>query len=186
MAMKIPWQSSAIIYRTVDGECVAQCEATFIFVREVAQTLSASQLKGMDANQKAFIQKLRECPFMVVDDVAYNCEGALESWDQYAVITSPLHMEDQCVYANVAAPMTFYTRCASGSYTFQNAGSVFCKTLCMPLKFDPAIAPRLQKYRDKSIESQVQSERIFLGDRGTYNCYSAADFTMLHSLHNVH
>lgn len=185
MAMKLPWQSNAVIYRTVDGECVAQCEAAFIFVREVAPTVSVSQLKSVDANHNAFKQKLRECPFMVVDDVAYNCDGALESWDQYAVITSPLHMEDQCVYVNFAAPMTFYTRCGSGAYTFQNAGSVFCKTLCMPLKFDPAITHRLQNYRDKSIQGQVQSSRIFLGESGKYDCYSAADFTRLHSLHNV-
>jgi hypothetical protein len=184
--MKIPWQSSVVVYKTIDGECVAQEQQTFLFVREVAPCIKASQLQTMDNSYKSFKEKLIHCPFMIVDDLAYTCTGVLDAWEQFAILRSSLTVEDECVYVNYAAPTMFYKQGVSGVYDFENAGSVFCKTVCMPLTLNQAMIPKLQHYRQRTVDAQIQSGRIFLGNSKHYTCYNAADFTMLHSLHHVH
>jgi hypothetical protein len=176
--MKLPWQSSVVFYRTEGDLCVAEREATFLFTREVAPTISASCMREVGSQVQEFKSKLRACPFMVIDDVAISCEGTCMGWEDYAALPTDIAVEDECVVVNFCAPMTFYEK-KTCTYQFQNAGSLFCTVMCMPRSFHSSAIPRLQAYREKIINTQMNSSRIFLGDGTTYTCYNAADFTVM-------
>jgi hypothetical protein len=181
--MKIPWTSSIVFYRTVNGLCVADREAQLIFVREVLPTLNVSQIKHAEAINNAFKNKLSDCPFMVIDDTAYTCNGTIVPWDacSYAINQATIVIEDESVLVSLTAPLTIYE--SDGSiYAFKSAGSIFCKTMCLPKQFKPQIVPKLQNLRKKTIAMQLESGRIFVGDGKAYTCYSAVDFSVLHLL----
>jgi hypothetical protein len=174
--MKLPWQSSVVFYRTEGDLCVAEREATFIFTREVAPVLSASSMREAGSQVAEFHAKLRSCPFMVIDDVAISCEGTCQGWEDYAALPNHMTVEDECVVVNFCAALSFYEK-KDSTYHFKNAGSLFCTVMCMPRAFHSSAIPRLQAYRKRTINTQINSSRIFLGDVTTYTCYNAADFS---------
>lgn len=171
--MKVPWQSSVVFYRTEGSMCVAEREAQVIFTREVADTVSSLSLDD------EFRKKLLACPFLVVDDVAISCEGTCEDWENYAVLQSDIAVEEDRVVVNYSAPLTTY-ELRGNTYEIQSTGSLFCAVMCLPQTFDSVIIPRLQNYREHTIDKQIKSGRIFLGNGNCYMAYSAADFSPLY------
>ena len=175
--IKLPWRSRAIRYEDVGfGQYEASEEVEIVLVREAVSEICVRTLRDVAKSSQSMASKLRHCPFMMLGPTtAVSAQRVVYTWndDDYAVVPSTLVNEGDVVYLNYDTQIDCY---APG---FQSGQPVFCTTMCLPRCIHAGVIPKLQNYREHTIQKQMDSWRILIQNTESYDCYNAATMTMV-------
>lgn len=176
--MKVPWLSRAIKYRSINClwfEAVAEIE--FVLVRHIQSDLSVESLRDKNANLENFVQKLRTCPFIILNDQEYVTVDEVKPWidSDFTVLESEIAFDESCVHVNFFSSIDNYSESV-------NVVPMFCRTMCLPKFITKDDIKQLQTNRLSLLEKQISDWRVIQSNSTCATVYNGTQMRTRTSL----